>query len=83
MIVCVEMSQRGDTDVFFSSRGPALTRHVPEFNSTTFPCPSFLTLWCLYLIHTNQNIIKIQMSIMVVVLCANINYVVARKRIIS
>jgi len=39
VIVCVEMSQRGDTDVFFSSRGPALTRHVPEFNLTDISLP--------------------------------------------
>lgn len=39
VIVCAEMSQRGDTDVFFSSCGPALTRHVPEFNSTDISLP--------------------------------------------
>ncbi len=39
VIVCVEMSQRGDTDVFFSCCGPALTRHVPEFNSTDISLP--------------------------------------------
>jgi len=39
VIVYVEMSQRGDTDVFFSSRGPALTRYVPEFNSTDISLP--------------------------------------------